>query len=54
MSRDWTPDELTTASTAMKAAGQMSYEEFCAELEKQIAESQVNSLCYIGKEPNAD
>lgn len=54
MSRDWTPDELTTASTAMKSAGQMSYEEFCAELERQIAESHVNSLSSIGKEPDAD
>lgn len=54
MSRDWTQDELTTASTAMKAAGQMSYEEFCTELEKQMAESHVNSLSSIGKESDAD
>lgn len=32
MSRDWTPDELAAASAAMKAAGHMSYEEFCEEL----------------------
>lgn len=29
MSRDWTPEELKTASQMMKAAGHMSYEEFC-------------------------
>lgn len=30
MSRDWTPEELATVSAAMKAAGYMSYEDFCA------------------------
>lgn len=30
MSRDWTPEELSAASAAMKAEGHMSYEEFCA------------------------
>lgn len=30
MSRDWTPAELAAASDAMKAAGHMSYEEFCS------------------------
>ena len=30
MSRDWTPDELAPVSTEMKAAGYMSYEDFCA------------------------
>lgn len=34
MSRDWTPEELQQASQAMKAAGHLSYEEFCAELER--------------------
>lgn len=34
MSRDWTPEELQRASQAMKAAGHLSYEEFCAELER--------------------
>lgn len=29
MSKDWTPDELSAASAAMKVAGHMSYEEFC-------------------------
>lgn len=33
MSRDWTPEELQAASAAMKAADQMSYEEFAAELD---------------------
>ena len=30
MSRDWTPEELAAASSVMKAAGNMSYEEFRA------------------------
>lgn len=34
MSKDWTPAELQAASAAMKAAGHMSYEEFCDELAK--------------------
>ena len=34
MSRDWTPEELAEASAAMKAQGNMSYEEFCAYLER--------------------
>lgn len=34
MSRDWTPEELAAASVAMKAAGHMSYEEFCEELDR--------------------
>ncbi len=33
MSRDWTPEETRAASEAMKRAGQMSYEEVCAEVE---------------------
>lgn len=33
MSRSWTPEELETASKAMKAAGYMSYEEFCEALD---------------------
>jgi len=32
MSRDWTPEEIRLASEAMKAAGEMSYEEVVAEL----------------------
>ena len=34
MSRDWTPEELAATSAAMKAAGHMSYEEFCEELDR--------------------
>ena len=34
MSRDWTPEEIQTASKAMKEAGHMSYEEFCEELDR--------------------
>lgn len=33
MSKDWTPEELQAASAAMKEAGFLSYEEFCAEVE---------------------
>ena len=29
MSKDWTPEELETASQIMKSAGYPSYEEFC-------------------------
>gem|GEM_PF-6127242 len=36
MSESWTSDELHTASEAMKRAGHMGYEEFCAELDRQI------------------
>ena len=34
MSRDWTPAELQSVSAAMKAKGDMGYEEFCAYLEQ--------------------
>lgn len=33
MSRDWTLEEIQAASKALKAAGHISYEEMCAELE---------------------
>lgn len=34
MSKSWTPEELAAASAAMKAEGHMSYEEFCAYMER--------------------
>lgn len=34
MSRDWTPAEIQAVSAAMKAKGNMGYEEFCAHLEQ--------------------
>ena len=37
MSRDWTPEEMQAASAAMKRAGEMSYEEFRAEVELTIS-----------------
>ena len=37
MSRGWTQEELQAASEAMKAAGHMSYEEFCADVEATTA-----------------
>lgn len=36
MSRDWTEEELQAASKAMKAAGYLSYDEFCEHLDKTI------------------
>lgn len=36
MSRDWTQEELQSASKAMKAAGHLSYEEFCEQFDKTI------------------
>jgi len=35
MSRDWTSEQLAAASRAMQQMGQMSYEEFCEELNRQ-------------------
>lgn len=35
MSRSWSEQELQAASSAMNAAGHMSYEEFCEELKRQ-------------------
>lgn len=34
MSKDWTPAEIQAVSAAMKAKGNMGYEEFCAHLEQ--------------------
>ncbi|MBP7510076.1 MAG: hypothetical protein ACOX3R_01935 [Desulfitobacteriia bacterium] len=36
MSRDWTEEELQTASKAMKSAGHLGYEELCEQLNKTI------------------
>lgn len=36
MSRDWTQEELQSASKAMKAAVHLGYEEFCEHLNKTI------------------
>lgn len=46
MSRDWTPEEIQAASTAMKKAGQMSYEEFCAAL-KQAKKGQPSEIAVV-------
>lgn len=35
MSRDWSPEEIQQVSEVMKAAGHMSFEEFCKELEEK-------------------
>ena len=34
MSQDWTASELQAVSAAMRARGEMGYEEFCAHLEQ--------------------
>lgn len=34
MSRDWTSEEIQTASEIMQAAGHMGYEDFCKELSR--------------------
>ena len=34
MSKDWTQEERAAASDAMKAAGHMSYDEFCVALKQ--------------------
>ena len=41
MSKDWTAEELQAASRAMKAAGHMSYEEFCEEMDRQTEQTAV-------------
>ena len=38
MSKGWTPEELQAASDVMSAAGEMNYEAFCAEIERQEAQ----------------
>lgn len=37
MTRDWTQEELRAVSAAMKEAGQMSFEEFSAEVDATVA-----------------
>lgn len=39
MSRNWTQAEIQTASEAMREAGQLSYEEFCKELNRRDRQS---------------
>lgn len=46
MSRDWTQKEIEAASTAMKKAGQMSYEEFCTAL-KQAEKGQPSEIALV-------
>lgn len=50
MSKDWTPDQLRAASAAMKAAGHMSYEEFCAKLDS----GEICAKSQIEKQHTAD
>lgn len=50
MSKDWTQEELQAASAAMKAAGHLSYEEFCAKL----ADCEICAKSQIEKQTQAD
>lgn len=47
MSRDWTPEELQKASEAMKAAGHMGYEEFCEDLNEQMAKAALERFARV-------
>ena len=55
MSRDWTKEELAKASVTMKKQGNLSYPEFCAELEKQgfsIDHDEIKTISKLIKETN--
>lgn len=47
MSRTWNKEELAAASKAMKAAGHMSYEEFCEALNKGDFEIKTTNKYWI-------
>jgi len=47
MSRDWTPEELQTASEAMKAAGHMSFEEFSAGITEQAFKKLITKFAEV-------
>lgn len=47
MSKDWTPAELAAASSAMEAAGHMSYEAFCESMEQQMAKTELEQFAKI-------
>lgn len=48
MSKNWTPEEIHAASEAMQAAGEMSFEEFSAEIEAEnLAKAKINSFAYV-------
>ena len=53
MSRDWTKEELAKVSVIMKDHGNLSYPEFCAELEKQgipIDHDEIKTISRLMKE----
>ncbi len=51
MSRDWTPEELRAVSAAMKEAGEMSFEEFSAEVEATTAaKAKVDAFAKLQKD----
>lgn len=48
MSRDWTSEELQAVSAAMKEAGEMSFEEFSAEVEATtVAKVKVDAFAQL-------
>ena len=48
MSRDWTPEEIQTVSAAMKEAGDMSFEEFSAEIEAAtVAKAKIDAFAML-------
>lgn len=53
MSKDWTPEEIQAASAAMAAAGQLSYEEFTAEVEAaQAAKARIEAFAKVQADGN--
>lgn len=47
MSRDWTKEECEAVSDAMKAAGEMSYEEFCEKIARQDAQKKIDAFAKV-------
>lgn len=47
MSRSWTPEEIQKVSEAMKTAGHMGYEEFCEDLNEQMAKRSLEQFAQI-------
>lgn len=51
MSRNWTNDEISAASTAMQRQGNLSYDEFIGEIEKQDKERTTEYKYYSPRRP---
>lgn len=50
MSRSWTPEEIQRVSEAMKAAGHMGYEEFCVDLDEQMAKAALERFAQVQRD----